>query len=408
MHKHDNGSRHPELDGLIGWFHLPCDNGAMRTPEPRSHEMLEANLARVLQMDLSRKQLDIVLFGTAKAIHKNHYGERASAKDRARRIVKNNIQKWTDKFLKKFGGPTSDKKNDFAFTISQTLKAFQLLEMQPPERLMQRLEQKIVEHAREFSPADVVDTFSAIGRLALPLDDNAMRALMKRTKELAASFSPHDSAQMVHALAMMDAVQAVHKGENRPRLDKTFGTLLSDPVFRQKAAVSDDEKDSVRKIWDAMYWFYARDPAHYPKNDDTESLFESDVRDAFEKSGATAQKTEPHPVTGKRPDLKIAFSDKTHVVECDGPTHFLWRADDHCVVLNGSTLFQTALQVKREPETAVIRLPHDVFYANKNNKDLWETVLLHAADTKGGGYVVGPGGMLTALNKEYDPKYTHE
>lgn len=107
-------------------------------------------------------------------------------------------------------------------------------------------------------------------------------------------------------------------------------------------------------------------------------------------------------------DLKAAFGATSFAVECDGPDHFIRCVDSHNSVLNGNTIFQTALMARRDPEQLLIRLPYDVFYQNMDNHEMWQYLMIALEEAGTGNYIVGPEGSLLSLTAGFDPGLPYE
>lgn len=382
----------PETNDMIDWF---LRHGG----ETRSIEALDENLALALGKKLNQKQLTLILYHSVKALNQEVYGEDI---EKAQKVVKSHIQKWTDNAIKALKGK-SEASVSTPQSIENTLSAFRGLNLQPPERLTEFLGQKAETEMQKFSARDLVNVLSASGYLALPLDDKFLQAAGKRLQELGAGLTPNDAIEVFHALATVDSVQQSLKGDERFKLKKTFDALLNNKAVRGKLAGVEDQESMTRRILDSVYWFQGNDLVKkYPKTEDTASLFEQDVRDAFAQSGATMQETTPHPVTGQRIDLTGTFSGKSFYVECDGPTHFLRTSDGHNSVLNGSTIFQTALKTKRDEDMVILRMPHDTFYRNQGNHEVFDDVLLALETLPPGGYIITPAGKTIPLTKGYN------
>ncbi len=386
---------------IIDWFNR-------YQGELRSIESLNTQLEKILQdQSLNPKELSLILYHSARAINDGVYGE---DKQKARLTVGTHIQKLTNKMIKAINGKVPpDIKIDF--TIAHTLDAFKLLEIQPPERLTECLQKKATKFMDIFSARNIVSMLSSTARLALPIDEKFMRAAIKKIDKFNANSysSPTQPLELLHALAVIDAAEEARKGDKRVNLKKTYNKIFGNNTIKQ--AIIEACADSIsnhRRLIDSLYWFKRKDEYSYPKQGDKPSMFEQDVQKTLEHYGAKPLETKPHPITGDRIDLRAKFREKTFYAECDGPTHFLKAADDHNVVLNGHTIFQTKLSILRNPDEPIVRIPIDVYYPNEGNNDLWETFLLEIGKKDNGGYVLSANGSLVPLEGGYNPDITTE
>lgn len=365
--------------------------------ESRPVTELNHNLDAVLKEKLNMKELALVLFHSA--LHgsdRGVYGEQKIA----RRVIENHIQGWTDKVLRQQEGHT-------AYTLSHMLLAFSILKMRPPERLVKFLEPKITQAVSEMHAKDMRDTLKSLATLGMPLDKGFFKAVQDRIPQIKHEFNGYDLYEVFHSLSILDAVGENLHGKRRAPLGNIFSPLLSDPQVRQKLVENDDEK-TRRMLLDSVFWFKGQTPLTYtPENGDA-SLFETDVAAAFKHAGANLHPSEPHPVTKHRIDLKAAFGATSFAVECDGPDHFVRCVDSHNSVLNGNTIFQTALMARRDPDQLLIRLPYDVFYQNMDNHEMWQYLMIELEDVGTGNYIVGPDGNLLPLTAGFDPGLPYE
>ena len=386
---------------IIDWFNR-------YKGDVRSIESLNSQFEEILQdKSLDPKELALILYHSAKAINDGVYGEN---KQKAQITVGAHVQKLTSKMTKAINGRISpDIKIDF--TIAHTLDAFKLLEIQPPERLTECLQKKATKFMDSFSTKNMVSMLSSTARLALPVDEKFMRAAIKKVDSFNANSysSPTQPLELLHALAVIDATEEARKDDKRVHLKKTYNKIFGNNTVKQTIiGACADSVSCHRRLIDSLYWFKRKDDYNYPKQVDKATMFEQDVQKTLEQHGADPLETKPHPITGDRIDLKAQFGKKTFYAECDGPTHFLKSADDHNVVLNGHTIFQTQLSILRNPDEPIVRVPIDVYYQNKDNTDLWENFLLEIDDKDGGGYVLSANGSLVPLEKGYNPDITTE
>ncbi|NCC22136.1 MAG: hypothetical protein EOM26_06700 [Alphaproteobacteria bacterium] len=265
-----------------------------------------------------------------------------------------------------------------------------------------------------FFPRDLVETLSACARLAVTPGKTFLSAGLKRARDVADRFSQSGTLELVYALAIIDAGREARQLPNRPDISKNFESLINRQAFRRNlAAECASDSASVAAISafrDTAFWFARHDESTvpYPKNDDTESLFERDVARLLEQHEAIMLPTKPHPVTRKRRDLKATFASAAFSVECDGPSHFVRDADSHTIMLNGQTIFQAKLDAIREPEERVLHVPFALFYATAQDNEMWEEVLLHITDAKPGAYIVSPAGQILPIAEGVDPGRTYD
>lgn len=140
-----------------------------------------------------------------------------------------------------------------------------------------------------------------------------------------------------------------------------------------------------------------------PSESDTSSLFESDVADELRESGARVNNGVSIQTPSHIVDLSATFGQATFFVECDGPTHFVHGADDHKVSLNGSTIFQTALIRKGNPDKSLVRIPIDVCYPKRGDRDFWDSFLVAASEAQVGAYCLASNGKLLPVCDGYAP-----
>lgn len=342
-----------------------------------------------MSYDLNSKELALILFHAVCDSEKELYGQPVAAQ----RVIENHLQKLTDKAMK--------QKSYTSFTVSHMFDSFSRLGLRPPERFVKFLEDKAIEMLPEAKSDDIADMLKAGAKLGLPFGKGFFNAVQKRMPFVQASFAPAQVYETLHALAILDSVNALHNGSKRFQMGNIFGPMFGDPKVRQKLTGLDSDA-SRHMLLDTIYWFKGQKPFPYPRQPETNSYFEHEVSSAFARAGAQILPVKPDPDTHHCTDLSACFNQTVFAVECDGPTHFVRSLDDHKVFLDGSTIFQTALQTKRHNEQKLVRMPHDVFYRNVGNDEMFEYLLLEIEDAAPGSYLVGSSGGLIPLMSGYD------
>ena len=362
----------------------------------RSVSGLHHNLDAVLKEKLNMKELALVLYHSAIHAVNGVYGD----KIKAMRVIENHVQGWTDKVVRQSEGHTP-------YTLSHIVEAFGVLRLRPPERLREFLEPRLIAAVPAMHERDMTSMLGGLARLGMPLDKKFYQAVQQRMPQIKHEFPAQGIYQIFHSLAILDAVGQLHHGKKKLPLNDIFTPLLNDPQIRQKLAEREDDA-SRRMLLDSVYWFKGETPLRYSPETGGKSFFETDVAAALQHAGAQMKDTKPHPVSRHRIDLAGQFNKTSFVVECDGPDHFVRCTDNHTSMLDGNTLFQTALIARRDPGQKMLRLPYDVFYANMDNTEMWEYLLLAVEEAKEGSYIVGPAGDLLSLNEGFDPGLPYE
>ncbi len=354
-----------------------------------SLEALDKNLEDVLKQKLNPKELALVLFHSTMNAKAGLYGDPAQA----RRTIESHIQKWADKTIK--------QKEGFShFTSTHMLFAFRELELRPPERFLEFVLKKTEDDIKDYSALNLVSTLDSLARLGIDPGKKILQKAGERLPQVVSSMTISESFECLYALGILDAIGEHHHGAKRYPLGGTYNTLLKNQIFRSKIAAG-ETKAQLKMLADAIAWFRPTEPISATFEDSANPIFEKDVSATLESAGALIleprQLRKPH----HKLDLTASFGKATFHVECDGPTHFVRSADDHKVYMNGSTLFQTALIHRALPDETVLRIPHNVFYAKMDDRDMWEEVLITIDDKKPGAYILGPQGQFIELGGSF-------
>lgn len=378
--------------GIIQYFLNPekcCD--------ARSIEALAKNLDDFLSLrQLTSKELALVLFHATKGAQMGLYSEDTTA---ACEAIKNRVQTWTDKAI---------KRNDYSgYTIAHMFDAFSRLDLRPPERFVSfALEKAKTLIASNFNADDMTDFTAAIAHLAILPDKKLLTAIGTQLTQVKRAFSPHQTCSVIRSVAILDTLAAHHHGSKRYSFGSTFSEFINDNKIREKLANLSDPA-SKGMLSDALLWFKGTTP--YPRSAEsgTSSLFENDNKIALENAGATVQMGVHIPTPNHIIDLSATFGRATFYVECDGPSHFIHGADDHKIYLNGPTIFQTALISKGYPDTTLVRIPADVFYPKRGDSDFWESFLITVDDADNGAYCLASGGNLLPIGEGRDRAFQY-
>lgn len=355
--------------------------------EIRSVDSLAADLDDLLRgpSSLTSKELALALFHATKGAQNGRYGENPEP---ALDVIRNRVQPWTDRAL---------KKNDYSsYTIAHMFDGFSRLGLRPPERFITFALDKTQSLISKFNRDDVTDFAHAIAHLGILPNRKILTEMSNKITSIRGVFSPGQLHSLMRSLAILDCLSIHHNPSKPYSFGTLFSELLRDQKVREKLA-STSEPNCKGMLSDAILWFKGTAPYKRPSESDTSSLFESDVANKLRNIGATVKAGVPIQTPNHTIDLSATFGQVTFFVECDGPTHFVHGADDHKVYLNGPTIFQTALIHKKNADTSIIRIPIDVFYQKISDQEFWEDFLVTMDDAKIGAYCLAANGKLLPL-----------
>lgn len=384
-----------QVTELMDWFLTPL--------QTRCPENLDKQIKAALRQNLDHKHLNIILLHTAIAIKEGKYGAQTEG---ALEVVDSHIEHWSSKFTNALNRAQNGKKREIARGIAESLRAFKELKLKIPETLWETIQQKTQEEIKNFTSIDISDTLSATAQTSMPVSDGFINALLDQIEKMGAkAFHSDQTLKIMHALATIDAVQVIHTGKGRENLAQAFKKYFKDNTVRAKLADAlEDAPEKTRAMLDAYYWFYGHDfpNAEYPEEQDTISPFESEVAGAFRNNGAQIHESTTDPNTKQRIDLRMAFAEKAFAQECDGPTHFLRCPWNHTIVPNGSTIFQTLLKTRRDPELLLLRLAYRDFHLAPKDSETWAQIRDAIQKAEPGAYILNVlAGKLTSLSSPY-------
>ena len=352
--------------------------------EVRSVAALSENLNLAMKQGLNSKELAIVLYHATFKAKQGIYGEDTKS---ALREIESHIQTWTDKTL-------AQSKNISPYTLTHMWHAFSLLNIRPPQRFIDR-SMELANDALigDFNSDDASYFLDAHAKLSVPVPKTAINLLNKRLLSISGSFSPEQAYRTLNALTTLDAVNQQHFGVGKASVSQICSDILKEPRFRAKLVepLTDAQQDILALC---LLWLKGESPIARREENDSSSLFEKDVKENLEAAGA---KVDTGAIISKlkhRIDLRALFNDKSILIECDGPSHFIKSADDQKVYLNGQTILQTALIKRSKPDDSIIRIPHDVFYQHMRDQDFWESFLINADDAPNGAYILDSHGLI--------------
>ncbi len=374
-----------DKSNLITYFLRPMDD------EIRSPAALSENLDAALNHNLTHKELSLILYHSTRDTKNNVYGE-GKNKEEALTSIANKLQKWTDKV-------THIKGKECPFTYVHMIESFRHLNLKPPERLVEFLIKTLENNIHQARETDIHFILLSFAELGITPSKKLYSGLNKRTLELQNEFDKNSLFDVVRSLCILDALHDVHykTEENKnakSSMDKVFKTILNNNKTREKLAVTEENKSQINILSDALLWFMGETPQ--PRiEDDVKSLYETDVAKAFSRAGTKVDEGVKIKNPNHTIDLKVTFNNTNIFIECDGPSHFIKSIDDHKMYPNGSTIFQTMLVAKSNPDALLLRLPSTVFYQNIDNPDFIDELLIQIDDLKDtrNAFVVGDNGL---------------
>lgn len=372
-----------DLDRLMEYF-LHYEGGG------RCAEGLAAHLDAVLDpaLKLSSRHLATILYHAAfAAVRKEVYGPAPVAKE----VIHDRLERFTDLM--------AQQRAPEPFTIPHILSAFQILHIQPSQKFLDYCNERGPGAVRRMNLYDLRCMIGAAADLALVFSPDFMTAVKDKAALHGKELKGEGLHNLLHGLAIMDAVHACAQGEQRADFKSAFTALFKFHQLHQLPLYKDEKR---QKLLDAYYWFRGADLARYPERCDIKSLFESQVRRDIAHAGARVLPSKYIPAAEKRIDLSAVFDGVRFDIECDGPVHFVdvaasltvRESGTHIIKLDGSTIFQTMLLGKRDPGNLLVRYPYPL---HEEGKDVWKDVLPRIFSASAGAYMITNDGHLGSL-----------
>jgi hypothetical protein len=311
----------------------------------------------------------------------------AKTKGEARDAVSKHLRSWTDKAMKFKGAP-------HAWCIPHSLAAFDMLRVRPPSRYVQLCQNKAMGSMKRCERGHIQEWYSAGSALTLRFDQAFIQALCLRTVILAPEMKGYELYMLAHKMAIMDAVHEVQTTLRSPHIAKAFRQIFSNPIVRAEIKRVED-KEEPRMIADAKCWFdFERVPVS-PDGKGRDSSLQYKVAEKFKDAGAKPIKRRTIK-DGHTIDLSFVFNDCNFDIEVDGPDHFIRCTDGHVITMNGSSLFQTLLIRKKDPDKKIIRLPYAIYDEHHAKPEVWRGLCREIEAASTGAYIVDSHGHLSS------------
>ncbi len=265
--------------------------------------------------------------------------------------------------------------------ISRIFDTFSRSAKCPPEDLLNMMIVEATSELPEMTPSNIARLSKAIGNLAFDPGDVFLAALDRRIRRIATHFRPIEARQLLHGLAMLDAVQQnFHAGERYP-LGKTYKFLMVNALF-SKTCRDGAEIGQMNLLADTERWFTGDSPIRYHwQSEGRKSDFERQALRTLKYVGIEIMPRVKDENVNHAPDIHGRYKGVELHVECDGPSHMIESCDGQQTYLNGQTVLQTGL-LGKALQGSIVRIPIDVFSLNRTRPYFWNGLLRYIVSHK--------------------------
>ncbi len=230
--------------------------------------------------------------------------------------------------------------------------AFNTLRLRPSESFFDAWQKEVIKRFKNWNEPRLKSVLMGVAGFGMLPTETFLYAWKKRVEKLDVITSPDDVVVMLHALAIMDSI--------RPdKTNRKTAALLNDHIKDNNFPL-DLGLAFHRSLYDSRLWFELESNIVPPPEDDNNhSIAEDRLGNVFRRTSLPLFEKR---MQGTGHKVNFALNQKSPIyMELDGIHKFVERydGDKRQKFYDGPTIFQSAIMLKQEPGSKILRLPYD-------------------------------------------------
>jgi|GEM_PF-5929992 len=258
------------------------------------------------------------------------------------------------------------KKYDYS-DLSKLLDILRKKRIKPSSETFKTIEDRIKSVMNLNTPTATTNILWGFASLGHVPDTRLIKTIIDHLQNKPEFYDDTHYARSLYALVLLDSVS---KGTIRKKHGLNFEKEIKARKF--------DHPAEQKMIHDSCLWLDISHDTSPGEESDKHSAIETQLTSAFNKAGIPAKMQSTHNEVdeiGHTVDIALRYNEQIVHVEFDGPWHFNRElVNNYIPILNGSTIFQTALMRKIAPDQGIIRINHNDLSGKENDADLLEFV----------------------------------
>lgn len=299
----------------------------------------------------------------------------------ARAYLVDKITEWVPKFLE----TAEDQQGGESAALF--LGAYSLLQTLPPHHILPQLIQRIDTCMENLETPSFTRVPAYLATLGVYPGHEFIDHWGQVAGPVSMSWDTVEAYRAVYQLAILDFL-GQQQGNGQTPCRGIVAPIMAE-IVRQADVLFPDEVDS--RVYYAALWFGDDfiQTRHIQSRDETISGHEITLAEGLKAKGFQVDEDYVLPQTERRLDLVVRFNRHSVGIEIDGPSHFIYDADNHRMQYDGSTRFHTALSAQlMGPDFRLLRIPFVQFEKKTPIDNIQKTLRSLNGQAKGAAYIM--------------------